>query len=116
VDRRPVQPDDERVRADERPQEQPVLGVVDELEVEVGIVDGRVAAERVVADVQSVVRPLRDVQPGLERRVEHGRRDPADAAGDPRPELAVDDHRGLLEALLSVRSPVVPLNENVAVL
>ena len=39
-------------------------------------------------------------EPGLVRRVEDGRRDLADAAAEPGLELAVDDHRRLLEALL----------------
>ena len=57
--RRPVERHDERVGADERPQQQPVGGVVDELEVDVGIVDRRVPAERIVRDVERVVRPCR---------------------------------------------------------
>ena len=70
-----------------------------ELEVDVRVVDRRVAAERVVRDVQRVVRARGDRQPGLVRRVEHGRRDLADAAAEAGLELAVDDHGRLEEAL-----------------
>ena len=88
--------------ADERPHEQPLVRVVREDEVDVGVVHRRVAAERVVADVERVVRAPVDREPGLERRVEEGRRDLADAAADAALELAVDDHRRLLEALRRV--------------
>ena len=74
--------------------------VVDELEVGVGIVDGRVAPLRVVADVQRVVRPVGDRQSGLVRRVEGRRRNLADAAAKPGRQLAVDDHGRLEEALV----------------
>ena len=54
--RRPIEADRERVRADECPQQEPVRRVVDETQIDVRIVHGRVATERVVADVESVVR------------------------------------------------------------
>ena len=85
---------------DERAQEQPVTGVVRELQVDVRIVDGRVAAERIVRDVEGVIRSRDDRQPGLVGRVEDGGRDLADAAAEPGLQLAVDDHRRLEEALL----------------
>ena len=97
--RRAVERDDERRRADERAEQQPVTRVVDELQVDVGVVDGRVAAERVVRDVERVVRARRDRQAGLVRGVEDGRRHLADAAAEPGRELAVDDHGRLEEAL-----------------
>src|SRR6266498_1136722 len=56
VDRRAVQVDDERRRADERAQKQPAVGVVDEAQVGVGVVHGRVAPLRVMTDVQRVIR------------------------------------------------------------
>ena len=100
VQRRAVELDVERVRADVRAQQQPVRGVVDELQVDVRVVDRRVAALRVVADVERVVRPLRDLQAGLVGGVEDRRRDLADAAAETGRDLAVDDHRRLAEALV----------------
>ena len=47
----------------------------------------------------SAVRPFLDREARLEGRVEDRRRDLADTAADPALELAVDDHRRLLEAL-----------------
>ena len=73
--------------------------VVDELEVDVRVVDGRVASERIVRDVERVVRAGGDRQPRLVRGVEDRRRDLADAAAEAGLELAVDDHRRLEEAL-----------------
>jgi hypothetical protein len=55
--RRSVQRHRQRRRADERPQPEPVPGVVDELEIRVRVVDRRITALRVVADVERVVRP-----------------------------------------------------------
>ena len=75
-----------------------MAGVVLELEVDVRIVDGRVAALRVVADVEGVVRARQDRQPRLVRGVEHRRRDLADAAAEAGLELAVDDHGRFLES------------------
>ena len=102
MDRRAVEVDDERVRADERPHQEPARGVVDELQVDVRVVDRRVAALRVVADVERVVRPGGDLQAGFVGRVEDSRRDLADPAAEPGLELAVDDHRRLEEALARV--------------
>ena len=62
-----------------------------------------------MADVERVVRPRGDREPRLERGVEHRRRDLADAAAEPRLQLAVDDHRRLAEAFLGrslARRPV----------
>ena len=73
--------------------------VVDELEIDVGVVDRRVAAERVVRDVERVVRARGDRKAGLVRGVEDGRRDLADTAAEPGLQLAVDDHGRLEEAL-----------------
>ena len=84
---------------DEGADEQPLVGVVGEDEVDVRVVDRRVPPERVVADVERVVRPLVDREARLEGGVEERRRDLADAAADPALELAVDDHRRLLEPL-----------------
>ena len=98
--RRAVERDGQRGRAHERPDPEPVAGVVDELEIGVRIVDRGVAPERVVADVQRMVRPVGDREPGLVGGVERRRRDLADAAAEPRLQLAVDDHRRLEEALV----------------
>ena len=73
--------------------------VVNETKVDVGVVDGRVAALGVVADVERVIRPRRDPQAGLVGGVEHGRRDLADPAAEAGRNLAVEDHRRLEEAL-----------------
>ncbi len=73
--------------------------VVDEAEIDIGVVDGRVPALRVVADVERVIRPLGDLQAGLVRGVEDRRRDLADAAAEAGRHLAVDDHRRLEESL-----------------
>ena len=81
-----------------------MAGVVRELQVDVRVVDGRVAPERIVGDVERVVRALDDRQAGLVRRVEDGGRDLADAAAEAGLQLAVDDHRRLEEALL--RAPL----------
>src|SRR6266567_1351289 len=69
-----------------------VRRVVAELEVGAWPVQGGVAPERVVADVQAVVAPLQHRQPGDERRVEHRRPRLADAAAEPVDQLAVHDH------------------------
>ena len=95
----PVERDRQRRRADPGAQQQPVAGVVDELQVDVGIVDRRVAPLRVVTDVERVIRPGENRQPGLIGRVEHRGRDLADAAAEPGLELAVDDHGSFLETL-----------------
>ena len=100
--RRAVEVHRERAGADERAHEQPFVRVVREHEVEVGVVHRRVAAERVVADVERVVRPPLDREARLEGGVEHRRRDLADAPADPGLQLAVDDHRRLLEPLRRV--------------
>ncbi len=94
-----VERDDERRRAHVRPQQQPVRAVVYELEIRVGVVHRGVPPERVVADVEGVIRARSDVETRLVGRVEHGRRDLAHAAPEPRPQLAVDDHGRLEEAL-----------------
>src|SRR5262249_21230840 len=74
--------------------------VVYEPEVRVRVVDRGVAPERVVRDVERVIRAGRDRQPGDVRRVEDRRRDLADAAAESGLELAVDDHGGGYEALV----------------
>ncbi len=76
-----------------------MTGVVHELQVGARVVDGRVAAERVVRDVERVVRPRRDRQPRLVRRIEDGGRDLADASPEAGLQLAVHDHRCFEEAL-----------------
>src|SRR6185437_9552003 len=53
----------------------------------------------VVADVERVVRPSRDLQACLVCGIEDGRGNLADAAAEPGLQLAVDDHRRLEEAL-----------------
>ena len=78
-----------------------MIGVVHELQVDVRVVDGRVATLRVVADVERVVRACDDRQPGLVGRVEHGRGNLADPAAEAGLELPVDDHGRFLEALVS---------------
>ena len=98
--RRAVEGDGERGRADPGAQQQPVPGVVHELQVDVGVVDRRVAAQRIVRDVQRVVRSRGDPQARLVGGVEDGRRHLADAASEAGLELAVHDHRRLEEALL----------------
>ena len=75
-----------------------MAGVVDELQVDVGVVDRRIATERIVRDVERVVRPGGDRQPGDERCVEDRRRDLADAAAETGLDLTVDDHRSLEKA------------------
>ena len=95
----PVEVHGQRALADEGPQQEPVASVVDELEVDVRIVDRRVAALRIVADVERVVRARRDRQPRLVGGVEHRRRDLARATAEAVLELAVDDHRRLEQAL-----------------
>ena len=102
VDGRSVQRDGQLARTDERAQPQPVPRVVRELEVGVGEVDGGVTPRRVVRDVEGVIRTLLDRQAGLEGRVEHRRRNLADASAEPGLELAVDDHRRLEKALVCV--------------
>ena len=74
--------------------------VVHELQVDVGVVDRRVARERVVRDVERVIRPRRDREACLVGGVEDGRRDLADTATEACLQFSVDDHRGLEEALL----------------
>ena len=82
----------------------PVLRVVDELEVEVGVVDGRVAPGLVAADVERVRVPLGDLEPRLPGRVEDGRGDLRDAAAHGLLVLVLDDHGGRPEAALG-RAP-----------
>src|SRR3954452_23443849 len=100
VDRRPVQVNDERRRADERADQQPVRCVVDEAEIDVRVVHRRIAALRVVADVERMVRPGGDLHAGFVGGVEDRRGNLADAAAEPRRQLAVDDHRRFEEALV----------------
>ena len=78
----------------------PVAGVVDELQVEVRVVDGRVAPELVARDVERVRVALRDRQPGLPGGVEDRGRDLGDAAADVFLVLVADDHRRRAEAAL----------------
>src|SRR6266545_1717283 len=100
VNRRPVEGDRQRRGTDPRPYEEPVSRVVDEFQIDVGIVDGGVPALRVVADVERVVGARDDRQAGLVRGVEDGRRDLADTAAEAGLQLAVDDDGRFLEALV----------------
>ena len=74
--------------------------VVRELEIGVGVVDRSVAALRVVADVEGVVRAGDDREPCLVGGVEDCGRDLADASAEPGLEFAVDDHGRFPEALV----------------
>ena len=78
-----------------------MLQVVAEAEVGPAPRNGRVAAHRVVREVEVVVRPLEDRQPELERVVEQRRRRLADAAADRRQDERADDHLALEEAARS---------------
>ena len=78
----------------------PGLQVVLEREVGPAPGDGRVAANRVVRDVEAVVVPLEDREAELEGVVEERRRRLADAAADRREEERADDHLALAEAAL----------------
>ena len=84
--------------------------VVDELQVQVRVVDRRVAAGLVAADVERVRRALRDLQPRLPGGVEGRRRDLRHAAADVLLVLVPDDHRRRPEAALD-RSLADPLVE-----
>src|ERR1700681_1106773 len=87
-----------------------MAGVVHELEVDVRVVDGRVAAERIVGDVERVVRARGDLEPRFVDRVEDRRRDLADTAAKAGLDFAVDDHRRHEEALVgSAGAPREPL-------
>ena len=83
-------------------------------EVEVGVVHGRVAPGRVVADVQRVVRPLLDRRPAsnaaLKTVVETWQTPPP----SPFCSSPLMITGASWKPLSALRSPVVSLNENVA--
>ena len=75
-----------------------MLQVVLELQIRPTPRHGCVPAERVVREVEVVVRPLEDRQAGLEGVVEEGRRRLTDAAADRRQNERADDLGSLEEA------------------
>ena len=77
-----------------------MLQVVAELEVRPAPRHGGVAPDRIVREVEVVVRPLEDRQAELERVVEERRRRLADAAADRRQHERADDHLPLQEPAL----------------
>ena len=91
-----------------------MLRVVHELEVDVRVVDRRVAAERVVRDVERVVRARGDRQPAsyaaLNTVVETWQTPPPRPVWSS-PLMITGASR---KPFAAVRSPVVRLNENVA--
>ena len=91
-----------------------MLQVVLELEVGAAPRHGRVAAERIVREVQVVVRPLEDRQAELERVVEQRRRGLADAAADRRQDERADDLWPSRKPRSAVRGPTTSLNENIS--
>ena len=77
-----------------------VLQVVPELQIRAAPRHGRVAAERIVREVEVVVRALENRQAGLERVVEERGRRLADAAADRREDERADDFGSFEEAPL----------------
>src|SRR5688572_5473768 len=101
------EPDEDAALVVRRLDDDPAASVVAKLQIDVRVVDGGVAPGRVAADVESVRRPLGDLDPGLPRRVEDRRRDLGDAAADAFLVLAVDDHGRRPEAALLGARPDV---------
>src|SRR5919106_2388255 len=94
------QPDDDPALVVLRCKDQPPSGVVPELEVDVRVVHGRVAAEGVAGDVETVRGTTCDLQARLPGGVEDGRGHLRDAPADAELVLAVHDHGRQPEAAL----------------